>query len=251
MLGSGRAVVLAGSSEAKAVYVVDLGDGNVEESFGVTREATDVTSTGSDGPLLVSVGGTAPDGRAIGAVEQWTLTGHKDRVVALPGAAVSLTRSAADTVYALVANGDARAAVPIRVRALRADRPIPLEADDRDLEQCQVDTHQYLLYTQSNGTVAMRDVASGQTVHSVVVAESPTCVDGNHRIVAISGNPTARAIVVLAFPGLIQAGAIPASINASAIYETLDHTLVALDATPRESNLETFSDDQLDGPKRN
>jgi hypothetical protein len=241
-LSGNRVAILAGSDDAKGVYVLSLDSGSVVGSFGVTKEATGLAAEGADGPLLVSVGAVSPDGRPVGALERWTLTGSKQRVVPMPAEADGVTKVIDGVAYVLLRSGDARAALPIESPLLRVGKPIPLDAGARELEQCKLDASDYLVYTEGDGLVAMREIDSGRTLHSAVVADDATCLTGKPRVYAIQKSFAARSIAVLEIPDLAKLGAVPASNDASELYETLDHHVLALNATSRLSNLETFGD---------
>jgi hypothetical protein len=239
--------ILAGSDEAKAVFIVNLETGEVGKSFGVTREATGLTAEGLDGPLLITVGGISRTGHPIGAVERWTLAGTKVQVVPMPLQAMGITKDIDGVAYVLLRNSKAVAALPIQSPMLHVGKPIPLDAGARGLEQCKLDANDYLVYTEGlKGTIVMREIESGTTLHSAVVADDPTCLSGKPRIYAIQKSFAARTIAVLDIPNLTELGVVAASNDAASLYESLDHHMIALNATPRLSNMETFGDDSLD-----
>jgi hypothetical protein len=240
-----RMAVLAGSRTAKAIYLIDLANGEIQKSFGVTKEATGVAAATPDGPLLVTVGGENR-GKGFGALEQWTLNGTKSRVIAMPSEARGITRVNDGLAYVLIGAGDARAAVPVIVPSLTKKKTIPLEAGSKTLQQCEIGASPYLLYSSgSQGTIVVREIDTGIVVRSTVVADSPICIQGRQQVFALSHSFAAASVVMLSLPTLLQQGLIPASNDAIALYETEDHHLVALNATSRLSNLEVFADDVL------
>jgi hypothetical protein len=239
--------ILAGSDDAKAVFILNLDSGDVVKSFGVTKEATGLAAEGLDGPLLVTVGGISRTGHPIGSVERWTLAGTKQQVVPMPLQAMGITKVIDGVAYVLLRNSKAVVALPIQSPMLHIGKAIPLDAGARELEQCKLDANDYLVYTEGNkGTIVMREIESGTTLHSSVVADDPTCLSGKPRIYAIQKSFAARTIAVLDIPNLTELGAVAASNDVAALYETLDHHMIALNATPRLSNVETFGDDSLE-----
>jgi hypothetical protein len=246
-LARDRVAILAGNDDSKGIFLIDLHTGEVLKSFGVTREATGLAAEGGDGPLLVSVGGTSRNGRPVGAVERWTLAGTKVQVVPMPAPALWMTRAVDDAAYVMVGAGSDRSVLPIYLPSLRVGKAIPLDANAKHPELCKLGSNDYLVFSGgSQGTVVVREIETGIVVRSSVVADNPTCVAGQQEVFAISKSFAARTITVLTLPGLLQASLIPASNDASALYETADHHLLALNATSRSSNVEVFPDDLLE-----
>ena len=237
LLSHQRVAVLAGNDASKGVFIIDLASGTIKKSFGVTREATGIDAITDNGPLLVSVGENIGD-RSFGAVEQWTLEGIKQRVIPLPSEALGITRAVNGTVYVLLAStGDARAALPIDITALRVGGPIPLEARARTLQQCQVGSSTYLAYTDGpSGSVTIRDLRTGNVMRSNVVADSPEC-GSDGRVYAIAKGLTARSVVILSAPQLDEVGTIPVANDAAALYMTSDRKLLELDANPQVASI--------------
>jgi len=240
-LSGGRIAILAGSPEAKGVFLIDETTGTVLRSFGVTKEATGIAAETPDGPILLSIGAQR-DGRSIGAVEQWGLDGTKDRVVPLPSEALGITRIQGGAAYALLnGSNEARAAIPIAVPALRVGRAVPLDLGAHSLELCASDAGDFLLYTDgARGFVVIRDVHTGGVAHSESVADGATCVRANNRAYAVVGGLLDRRISIMQLPTMVEIGSIPASRDALALYENDASRLVALNATRRVSTIETF-----------
>jgi hypothetical protein len=238
LLSHQRVAVLAGNDASKGVFIIDLASGTIKKSFGVTREATGIDAVTDNGPLLVSIGENIGD-RSFGAVEQWTLEGIKKRVIPLPSEGLGITRAVNGTVYVLLAStGDARAALPIDITVMRVGSAVPLEARARTLQQCQVGSSTYLAYTDGpSGTVTVRDLRTGNAVHSSVVADGPEC-GSDGRVYAIAKGLTSRTIVVLSAPQLDEIGTIPVANDAAALYMTSDHRLLELDANPQVASIE-------------
>jgi hypothetical protein len=246
-LSRNRVAVLAGDEQQKGIFIVDTHSGQVLKSFGVTRESTGITAEGDDGPLLVSVGGIGRNGRPFGAVERWTLAGTKVQVVPMPAAALWMTRMLDGSTYVLIGQGDDRSAVAMDVPSMRLHAPISLDAGAKHPELCRLGSSDYLAFSGgTQGTIVVREIETGIIVRSSVVADSPTCVDGKQAVFAITKSFAARTIAVLTLPGLLQASVIPASNDASALYQSADHHLFALNSTARSSNVEIFPDDVLD-----
>ncbi len=246
-LSRGRIAVLAGDDQHKAVFLIDVRSGQVLKSFGVTREATGITAEGDDGPLLISIGGVNRGGRSFGAVERWTLAGTKVQVIPMSAQALWMTRTLDGVTYALVGNGNDRSAVAIDVPSMRLHDPISLDAGAKHPELCRLGSSDYLVFSGGGqGTIVVREIETGIVVRSSVIADSPTCIDGHPAVFAISKSFAARTIAVLTLPGLLQASLVPASNDASELYQSFDHHLFALDATARSSNVEFFPDDALE-----
>jgi hypothetical protein len=242
-----RIAVLAGDDRSKGVFIIDLRSGEVMKSFGVTREATGMVSEGGDGPLLITVGGYAANGKGFGAVERWTLAGSKSQVVPMPTAAMGITRVTDGIAYVMLANHESRSALSIAVPAMKIGKPIPLDAGAKSLEQCKIGSSDYLVYSGgTQGTIVVRELETGIVLRSSVVADNPTCLTGRDQVFAIEKSFAARTIAVLTLPGLLQATVVPASNDAAGLYESQDHHLIALNATSRLSNIETFPDDAFD-----
>lgn len=241
-----RIAVLAGSPETKGVFIVDLARGAVERSFGVTKEATGIAAESGNGPLLISVGGVSPSKHAFGAVELWSLAGQKTKVVPMPSEAHGITSVALGNAYVLVGDGPARAAIKLSVPALHVAKPIPLDAKAKTLAQCVFGEEPYLIYSGGlQNTIVVRALDSGQTMRSSVVADAPTCVGGHQAVFALAHSFAAASVVALTMPNLLQQTQFPASSDAIQLYESGDHHLIALNATPRFSNIQTFTDDQF------
>ncbi len=246
-LARDRVAILAGDDESKGVFIIDLHNGEVLKSFGVTREATSIATEGGDGPLLVSVGGTSRNGRPVGAVERWTLAGTKVQVVPMPAPALWLTRVVDDVSYVMVGSGEARTAMPLYLPSMKVGKPMALDAGAKHPDLCKLGSNDYLVFSGgTQGTIVVREIESGIVVRSSVVADNPTCVTGRQDVFAISKTFAARTIAVLTLPELLQGSLIPASNDATALYESADHHLLALNATSRSSNLEMFPDDLLE-----
>lgn len=246
-LSRDRIAILAGNENSKGVFLLDLKTGEVLKSFGVTREGQGLTAESGEGPLLLAVGGISPQGKAYGAVERWTLAGGKMQVVPLPAEGVGMTRIIDGTGFVMLQNGEARSAVSISVPALKIGKPIPLDAGAKSLEQCKIGSNDYLVYSGgTQGTIVVRELETGIVVRSTVVADNPTCLVGREDVFAIQKSFAARTITVLTLPGLLQAALVPASNDAAGLYESNDHHLLALNATSRLSNIETFPDDAFD-----
>jgi hypothetical protein len=243
-LAAGRIAILAGTDDAKGLFVIDERSGAVLRSFGVTKEATGVTAESGDGPLLLSVG-VERDGRFLGAVEQWTLDGVKRQIVPLPTEGLGITRVAGGVAYVLLGGSNAvRAALPISLPALRVGQAIPLDAGARALEQCGATGSRFLLYTEAtHGWLTIRDVRSGGEARSTVAANGATCFADADRAYAIVGGDVSRSIAVMSVPALGEVSTLPASRDAIALYESDDHHLVALNSTQRVASIETFRDD--------
>jgi hypothetical protein len=92
----------------------------------------------------------------------------------------------------------------------------------------------------TQGTIAVREVATGIVVRSTVVADSPVCVQGRQQVFALSRSFAAASIDMLSLPNLLQQGVIPASNDAVALYDGGDGTLIALNASTHLSNIEIF-----------
>jgi hypothetical protein len=245
-LGQHRIAILSGSATAKGVFIVDLTNGEVQKSFGVTKESTGIAAETPEGPLLLTVGGLSPTKHPFGAVERWTLAGEKTQVVPLPSAARGISSVAQGFAYLLIGNGSARAALPIAIPSLKRGKPIALDANARTLGQCIFGDSPYLVYSGgTQGTVVVREIESGIVVRSTVVADAPMCLAGKQQVFAISHAFAAASIVSLSLPTLLQLQLIPASNDAIALYESADHHLLALNATSRLSNVEVFPDDAL------
>ena len=242
-----RVAILAGDDESKGVFIIDLHNGEVLKSFGVTKEATGITAEGGDGPLLVSVGGQSRNGRSFGAVERWTLAGTKVQVVPMPAPALWLTRPVDDVAYVMVGDGQTRTALPLSLPSLHVGKPIALDAGAKHPDLCKLGSNDYLVFSGgTQGTIVVRELETGIVVRSNVVADNPTCLQGRNEVFAISKSFAARTIAVMTLPGLLQASLIPASNDAAALYESADHHLLALNATSRSSNVELFPDDLLE-----
>jgi hypothetical protein len=251
-LGNDMLAILAGDDRTKTVSLVSLESGALLRTFGVTREATDLSTVGPNGPLLLAIGGTAPDGHTMGAVETWSLDGVKQRVVPMPLRADNVTRAIDNLAYVLVEAGSVRAAIPLDTQNLTAGKAIPLDGSSRELEQCLIGTTTYLIYnttpsTVSTGTVAVRDLRTGVTTRSTIVADDPTCISGAPGIYAIEKSLVNDKIAILDVPGLQEQSNLAAESDTAALNETLDHRLLALDITGRVSTVEEYPADTL-GP---
>ena len=245
-LSQSRVAILAGSAQSKGVFIIDLNAGKVSKSFGVTKQATGIAAERPDGPLLITVGGEPKRGHHIGAVERWSLSGQKMRVIPMPAEARGITRPFGGVAYVLVGNGDARAAIPLQLPALSRARPMPLEKHVRTMQQCIIGASPYLVYSAGNeGSVVIREIGTGVVVRSNVVADSPICIQGRLQVFAISHSFAAASIVMLSLPTLLQQGFIPTANDAITLFETEDHHLAELNGSPLLSNVEIFSDNAL------
>jgi hypothetical protein len=243
-LGNDIIAILAGDGRTKTISLVSLSSGALIRTFGVTREANDLSSAGPQGPLLVTISGTGSDGRPMGAVESWSLDGAKEHIVPMPLPAASITRAVGNIAYVLVQAGRVRAAIPLDVANLSVGKGVALDADSRELEQCRIGATNYLVYNQGTlqdgtGTVAVRDMRTGITTRSTIVADDPTCVSGGG-VYAIEKSLVNDRIAVLDVPGLQQERMLAANGDTAALYETLDHRLLALDVTDRTSTVEVY-----------
>ena len=233
-LSGGRIAVLAGDARTKAIFIIDHRTGDVLGSFGVTKEATGIAAQTEEGPLLLSVG-LERRGRLLGAVEQWSLQGIKERIVPLPTEALGITRVVRGVAYVLLAGeGEVRAAVPVDTPSLRVGEVVPLGAGASSLQHCWSDDGEYLLYTQGDeGWLTIRSIRSSGESRSRVTAAGETCSRDGAIAYAIAGNVLSRSVLVMSIPQLGALSSIPASRDAIALYETDDHHLVALNSTQR------------------
>ncbi|MBV9104018.1 MAG: hypothetical protein JO060_10520, partial [Candidatus Eremiobacteraeota bacterium] len=210
-----RVAILAGSPMSKGIFIVDLTTGALHRSFSVTKEATGIAAEGGDGPLLISVGAVNNRGRAVGAVERWTMDGQKLRVAPMPAEALGISRVVQGVAYVLVGHGAARTAVPLYLPSMHVGPALPLDANAKSIQQCLIGSTPYLLYSGSapnGGTpIVVRQVETGMVVRSSVSGESPTCLQGRQQVFALQRTFAAGSIVVLGIPTLLQQGLVPAS----------------------------------------
>ena len=246
-LSGGRIAVLAGDDRTKAVFIIDQRTGVVLGSYGVTKEATGIAAQSDDGPLLLSVGAKR-DGKVVGAVEQWSLDGIKERIVPMPTEALGITPVERGVAYVLLAaDGGVRAAVPIDAPSLRVGSAIPLGADASSLQHCWSDDGDYLLYSEGDRQrLTIRHIGSNGEAQSEVVADGEACSRDGSYAYAIAGDALGRNVLVMSLPQLGALRSIPASRDAIALYETDDHHLVALNSTRRVATIETFRGDAFD-----
>jgi hypothetical protein len=244
-LSHDRVAVLAGSDDAKGVFVIDLDSGRIKQSFGVTRESTGISTETPDGPVLVSVSGHTGDGHAVGSVEVWSLAGEKQQVVPMPSPALALTQAVDGNLYVLVGDDRARAALPLSLPSLQAGSALQLDGGTAYVALCRVGGTVFLVYSADGGVISARTMDNGQVVRSTVGGESPNCIDGVPRIYAISKSFTTRSLVVLSLPDMSQVSSIPASNDVRAIYPSDDHALLGLNATSQVSNIQRFASDKL------
>lgn len=245
-LGSERIAVLAGTDQAKGVFVIDLNSSRITQSFGVTREATSISTEGPDGPLLIGIGGRTLDGHPAGSVERWSLQGVKLQVVPMPAQVLGLSQVSAGELFVLIGDDRTRAAVPIAVPGLGVGKAIPLDAQTDDLALCQLGSDG-LLVTSAAGAISARSMDTGQVVRSRVAGQSPTCIPGQARIYAISKTFLTRSVIVLGLPDMSEVATAPASNDARALYPDGGHGLLALNATEQVSNIQLLPIDEL-GP---
>ncbi len=142
----------------------------------------------------------------------------------------------------LIASGKVRAAIPLNVATMRTGTVIPLDAYARKLEQCRFGSTNYLVFSHENGgTVAVRDLNTGTVTRSAEAGDDPTCTDdGDPGVYAIEKSLVNDQIARLDLPGLHRQGYLPAEPDTAALYESLDHRLIALDANHRVSTVEEY-----------
>ena len=246
-LSGGRSAILAGDDRTKAIFIIDHRNGTVLGSFGVTKEATGIAAQTEEGPLLLSIGAER-NGKLMGAIEQWSLQGVKERIVPLPTKALGITSVVRGIAYILLAgNGVVRAAAPIDMPSLRVGAVVPLGANAASLQHCWSDDGDYLLYTQGDrGWLTIRNMSSRGEARSPVTAGGETCSRDGSVAYAIAASALGRSVLVMRFPGLGPVSSIPASRDAIALYETDDHHLVALNSTRRVATIETFRNEMLE-----
>jgi len=244
-LGTRRVAILAGSDQAKGVFVVDLDSGRIVQSFGVTREAVAISAAGPDGPVLLGIAGTTSDGHPAGSVESWTLQGQKQQVVPMSARALALTQVAGGQLFVLVGDDRSRVAVPLTVGNMLVGRAIPLDAATDALALCQMGVDGLLVSSGPGTVVSARSLEGGQTVRGTVVADAPTCISGQARIYAISKTFLSRSAVVFGLPDMVQVASIPLSNDARALYAADPRGLLALNATQQVSNIQYVAVDGI------
>jgi hypothetical protein len=244
-LDAHRVAILAGSDQAKGVFVVDLDSGRIVQSFGVTREAVAISAAGPEGPVLLGIAGNTSDGHPAGSVESWTLQGQKQQVVPMSARALALTQVAAGQLFVLVCDNTSRTAVPLTVGSMLVGRAIPLDAETDALALCQIGADALLVSSGAGSVVSARSLVGGQIVRSSVVADAPTCIPGQARIYAISKTFMSRSVVVFGLPDMIQVGSIPVSNDARALYAADPRGLLALNATQQVSNIQYVAVDGI------
>ncbi len=247
-LSDHRVAVLAGTDSAKAVSLIDLRNGTVLETFGVTREATGISAETPDGPILLAVGERAAGGGSIGAVEVWSLTGMKEQVVPLPAAALGITRVEDGELFALSGADTSRVAIQVSLPSLQVGKAIPLEAGSDGLSLCKFGASLMLVYSDAVGNIDVRAVDSGQEQRSSVVGQSPTCLDGDSRVYAISKAPMSRSVLELSVPDMQQIGAIAAPNDAASLYPAVEQGLLVLDEAADASNIQKLDNALLNPP---
>ena len=247
-LSGHRVAVLAGTDSAKAITIIDADNGEVTATFGVTREAAGLSAESSDGPLLLAIDGHNPNGEEVGSVEQWQLTGQKQRVVPLPLPALGITREQDGEVFVLIGNQQTRAAVQINVPSLHVGATIALEGGSQGLSLCKLGALMALVYTDAGNDIDARMVDTGQELHSTIVGANPTCLDGDSRIFAISKTALSRSVLEVSLPGMQQIAAIGASDDASALYPTDGQGLLVLNEAANASDIQGFDRAALAAP---
>lgn len=246
-LSGGRAAVLAGTDTTRAVYIIDLETGQIDQSFGVTREATGISAATPSGPLFISIAVNGPRRRPAGAIERWGLQGRKTLTLPAAGPVAGITQVSNGLVYALITGAhDARSAVPLDVHTLRFDRPIPLDAAAESLQLCKLGALDFLAYTiGSPGPVILRDLASGAALRSQVTASNPNCLGARNEVFAVQKTLLATNLVVLNVPEMLQASTVPMSADLRSLYITPRNEVLALNGTRSESTLELLPSDSI------
>ena len=251
-LGNDMIAILAGDDRTKAISLVSLSSGALLRTFGVTREATDLSTAGPNGPLLITIGGTTPDGHVMGAVETWSLDGVKQARRA--DAIARRQHHACDRQPRLRAGrvrnrprcDSARYPKPDRTkgdpagRGLARTRAVP-DRDDHVLG-VQPDDDQRR-YRDGRGARP----AHGRHDAQHVVADDPTCIDGSPGIYAIEKSLVNDKIAILDVPGLQEQRNLSAEGDTAVLNESFDHRLLALDITGRVSTVEEYPPEQI-GP---
>jgi hypothetical protein len=87
----------------------------------------------------------------------------------------------------------------------------------------------------------MRDAKSGFTIRSSVTADHPACIDDRPRVYAVVKNFATSDIAVLTLPDLLQEAQVPASIDLTDLTPTSEGQLLALNANPRASTIESIA----------
>ena len=88
--------------------------------------------------------------------------------------------------------------------------------------------------------VSVEDLKTRTITRSSVAGDDPTCVTGTQGVYAIQKTLVNDEIALLDLPGLRQQGHLSAEHDTAALYESLDHHLIALDATRRVSTVEEY-----------
>lgn len=236
-LAGNRIAVLAGDSRAKAISIVDMATGTVTYSFGVDANATGMTALTGEGPLLISVAVNYGTRRSVGGLQRWTVDGTLTGTLALPGAALSITRALDGTAYVLVANRSSRTAIPVSVWSLQTGARIPLEAGDAGLQYCRFGPRRYLALSTAGGRLALRPLPSGRTIASAVGATSPGCAAGQPWLFALARSSGAATLAVLTVPALSQISALPVASTVVSLYDAGGGAVGTLNSTAQVSTL--------------
>jgi hypothetical protein len=174
-LAGDKIAVLAGTREAKSVSIVaNLVYGQELLRFPVSEYATSIRGGPGD-TFLLGIGAKTPGAR--GAVEYWNVRGQMTATIPMPSTVVQLSKVDHGIVYALVADGEKRAAVPIDVdSSTTGGRVVPLPANVTSLDQCPLLGKRYLVTVGPSHRVQLVNALTNTVTTSSIELHGVSCI---------------------------------------------------------------------------
>lgn len=193
-LAGDNIAVLAGTSEAKSVSIfANTAYGQELLRFPVSEYATSIRG-GHGGTFLLGIGAKTPGAR--GAVEYWNVRGQMTATVPMPSAVIQLSKVDHGVVYALVANAEKRAAVPIDFDASTAGHVVPLPANVTTLDQCPVLGKRYLVTVGPSRQVQFVNALTDTVTMTSIVLHGVSCI-GADVLVGMGDDGFGRSVQIV------------------------------------------------------
>jgi len=246
-LGENRLAVLAGAPGARAVFIID-NDGAVVSSFGVTGTARAISVASGSGPVYVGVG--ADDGRrSTGAIERYTLTGTKTRILPMSSTVHALSPAADGVIYALIGAGPrVRALVPVRMDAGTVGAPTPADAAVETVSACTIGAVRYLVTAGESAGISLIDARTNGTRRSSAGSDA-VCDATDRTIYALERSSGSSSLSALEVPRLLRRGLIDAPADTIAL-AVRGSELVTLQSADGRSSISFYPESALRGDLR-
>jgi hypothetical protein len=242
-VAGGNIVVLAGTTLAKSVSVfADSDYGRELLRFPVSEFATSVRGGPGD-TFFLGIGARTHGTR--GAVEFWNVRGQMTASVPMPAAVLQLSKLDRGVLYALVGDGEKRAAIPLRIASSETAEVVPLPANVSSVDACRLLGARYLLTVGPTHRVQFVNVSTKAVVSTSIEMSGAGCL-GTDRLVGMLDGGFGRSVqIVRLAKGMQQSDTLHAPGDAVAVTPDDSGRLLLLRRIGTDSNIQIWTQRDL------